>query len=103
MNQSALQQQLNAHHQAFANEIVNLSETDFSYATPGKWTAGQQLEHILRSVAPVKWAFSLPKFLLRLFFCKATRPSKNYDELVNKYQRALEFAAFRQQRALIAA
>lgn len=77
-------------HHLFTNDILSLSEKDFLYAPPGKWTAGQQLEHIYKSIAPVRLAVALPKFLLRLLFGKANRPSRDYNTLVNKYQQKLQ-------------
>lgn len=89
MNKIDIQQQLTERHRAFTADILSLSPSDFLFAPPDKWTAGQQLEHIYRSVAPVKWAFILPKMLLRLLFGKANRPSSDYETLVSKYQRKL--------------
>ena len=65
--------------------IASLDEKDFSYAPANKWTAGQQLDHILRSVAPLKMVFGFPKLLIGLLFGKANRPSKTYAELIGKY------------------
>ncbi len=89
MTKTDIKNQLTVSHHAFTEAILSLSEADFLFAKPEKWTAGQQLEHIYRSVAPVKLAFSLPKFILRLLFGKANRPSKDYETLVAKYQAKL--------------
>jgi len=86
MTKAEIQQQLIERHRTFAQAILSLSEDNFLFAQPDKWTAGQQLEHIYRSVAPVKLAFSLPKFISPLLFGKANRASKNYEDLVSKYQ-----------------
>ena len=66
--------------------IRNVSNVDFTKSVNQKWTAGQQLEHIIKSVGPVNTAFALPTFVLRMFFGKANRASRTYDELVTKYQ-----------------
>lgn len=89
MDKTTIKQQLTERHQVFVDFIFTLSETDFLYAPPGKWNAGQQLEHIYKSVRPVKLAFLLPRFLLSLLFGKTNRPSKNYNDLVNKYKEKL--------------
>ncbi len=86
MNKIDLRHQLTDRHRAFLADVLSLSPPDFLFAPPHKWTAGQQLEHIYRSVAPVKWAFTLPKFVLRFLFGKASRPSGDYETLVRKYQ-----------------
>ncbi|MES2394669.1 MAG: DinB family protein [Bacteroidota bacterium] len=77
-------------HIDFIELIKGLSDKDFMFSFENKWTAGQQLDHIVRSVSPLKMAFSLPKFAIRMLFGKANRPSKNYDDLVKKYMLKLE-------------
>jgi len=73
----------------FTNHIASLNEAKFTYAPAGKWSAGQQLEHLLRCTKPVYTALGLPAFVLRLLFGKSNRPSRNYDELVAKYKAKL--------------
>jgi hypothetical protein len=81
--------QLQQNHQDFINYILSLNEHEYEYSANGKWSAGQQLDHIVRSVSPVTMAFRLPKFMLDWFFGKTNRPSKSYDELVAKYKSKL--------------
>jgi DinB superfamily len=89
MNKTELISLLETKHEVFIQLMEGLSAADFEKRVTGKWTPGQQLEHILRSVSPVSLAFSLPGFLLRIFFGKANRPSRSYEELVAKYHAAL--------------
>lgn len=86
MDKQAIIRELQAKHQAFVETITLLDEPAFMHAPNGKWTAGQQLDHIRRSIGPVALAFGLPSFVLRLFFGKANRPSRTYEVLVEKYQ-----------------
>jgi DinB superfamily len=74
---------------AFADYTAGLGEAVFTYTPIGKWSAGQQLEHLLRSTRPVYMALGLPTFLLRLLFGKPKRQARTYDELVAKYQAKL--------------
>jgi hypothetical protein len=89
MNKQQITEQLQKNHQAFTDYIGSLREDDFLFTLNDKWTPGQQAEHILRSIKPVKLAFTLPKFLLKLFFGKANRPSRTYDQLLEKYKQKL--------------
>ncbi len=89
MNQSDIQQLLTNNHAIFLKAIQSLSDKDFLLANNGKWTAGQQLDHIRRSVGPVALAFGLPKWALQLIFGKANRPSRSYEALIEKYQQKL--------------
>lgn len=90
MNKTELIQLLETNHNTFIQLMEGLSAADFEKQTTDKWTPGQQLEHILRSVSPVSLAFSLPGFVLRLVFGKANRPSRSYEALVAKYHAALQ-------------
>lgn len=77
-------------HNLFASYIDGLSHDEFLFAPPQKWTAGQQLEHIYLAVRPVVLAFRLPKLVVRGLFGKASRQSRTYEDLVNKYQNILQ-------------
>lgn len=89
MNKIEIQQRLKESHDQFIHYIQSLSPEDFQYSWNAKWTAGQQLDHIVKSAGPVKTAFSLPSFMLKLIFGKANRQSRNYDALVEKYKTKL--------------
>lgn len=56
----------------------------------GKWSTGQQLDHLIKSVKPLTTGMGLPKFLLTLRFGTRNRPERTYDELVAKYHEKLE-------------
>lgn len=89
MNRTEIVEHLATNHQVFLEQIDQLSDTDLCYAPEGKWTAIQQLDHIIRSVSPVNMAMGLPKFILKWRFGTANRPSRTYEQLVEKYQRKL--------------
>ncbi len=86
MDTDAIISELRENHTAFFNFIKDLEDEDFVFSPPGKWTAGQQLEHIFLSVKPLNSALRLPAFFLKFNFGKANRPSKSYEELVEKYK-----------------
>jgi len=74
---------------AFADFIQQWPDNSFETMPEGKWSAGQQLDHLIRAVKPVNLAFRLPGWLLRILFGKPNRPSRSYDGLVEKYQQKL--------------
>jgi DinB superfamily len=90
MNRQEIINKLKENHQTFVDYILSLSDDEFLYCRPEKWNAGQQLDHINRSVSPLNMAFNLPDFALTLIFGKANRPSKTYEGLVKKYQDKLK-------------
>ena len=90
MNKVELAELLRRNHSKFTDLLDSLSETDFLYAPEGKWNAGEQLDHLVKSVAPVKMAFTLPKLILKLMFGTANRSSRTYEALIEKYNAKLK-------------
>ena len=89
LNKDEIIQKLNANHIRMADTVKGLNETDFSTAPDGKWTQGQQLDHIYRSLKPLTMAIGLPKFAVRLLIGTANRPSRDYQGMVDKYEATL--------------
>jgi hypothetical protein len=90
MTKTEIIHKLRDNHKRFADDVSAMSEANFTFSLAGKWIAGQQLEHIYKSVAPLTMALGLPKFILRWRIGKANRPSTDYDGLVAKYNAALD-------------
>jgi hypothetical protein len=84
-----LQRKLKESHDNFITKVRSVAEGDFTLSVNQKWTAGQQLDHIIKSVRPVNQAFAFPGFMLKVLFGKANRPSRTYDQLTEKYRRKL--------------
>ncbi|MCP4439176.1 MAG: DinB family protein [Aureispira sp.] len=61
----------------------------FERQVEGKWSAGQQLDHLVRSTRPVSMALRLPKFIIRIVAGKPNRPSKSFDGVIQKYKDSL--------------
>ncbi|AFD05886.1 DinB family protein [Solitalea canadensis] len=89
MEKQEINDQLKKAYLAFTVYIDSLTDEEFIVSHDGKWTPGQQLNHILISVKPLTQALILPNFLLKILFGSANRPSKTYDGLVAKYQQKL--------------
>jgi hypothetical protein len=89
MQKEAIIQLLDKNYKDFANFVATQSAEQFCYAPEGKWTSGQQTDHLIRAVRPVRLGLWLPKFMPKLLFGTSNRPSKTYDELVAKYQAKL--------------
>ena len=84
-----LKKELTSHHQNFLSLLQFIPLKNVTTSFNQKWSAAQQLDHIVRSVSPVRLAFSLPSFVLKLVFGSANRPSQNQDELIAKYKTKL--------------
>lgn len=77
-------------HRHFTAYIQSLPDDVFEISRNGKWTPGQHLDHIRRSVQPLAQGFRLPKWLFKMIFGRSNRPGRTYDELVKKYTQKLQ-------------
>jgi len=80
---------LNEKVNTFNDTVVTMNKEQFEATPEGKWSAGQNLDHLIRSIRPLQLAYSLPKVILRTAFGKANRPSRTYEEVVLKYKNKL--------------
>lgn len=76
-------------YQHFTESIRSLNADEFEYAPDGKWSAGQQMEHLIKSTSPLIKGLNYPKFLISYKFGKANRPSRTFDQLVERYEEKL--------------
>ncbi|WP_422348761.1 DinB family protein [Flagellimonas sp.] len=90
MKKEEIIQQLKQNHQAFAKKLESLGSEDFTRIPGPKWTAGQQLDHILKSVVPTAKIFNTTPKVLEEKFGLAQNPSRSYKTLVDDYLKVLE-------------
>lgn len=53
------------------------------------WSPADNVRHLLASCRPVALALRLPRFLLRLLFGRASRPSRSFEQLRTDYRAVL--------------
>ncbi|HVI46597.1 MAG TPA: DinB family protein [Chitinophaga sp.] len=92
LNQHDIRILLNDSFDQFAEFVQSMPDHRFTVTPYGKWSAGQQLHHLIKSSRPVGTALGYPKLLLR-YFGRSKQPSRSYDILVLKYQQLLEKGA----------
>ncbi len=90
MDKNKLKKELISQHAHFLKSMQSLPKEQWQVSYNKKWSAAQLLDHLIKSVSPVKSALSLPAFLLQLIFGKANRKSRSYEELVARYHEKLE-------------
>lgn len=73
----------------FIHFIDALDKKDFEDSPNGKWSAGQNLDHLIRSTKPLQLAFRLPGFVLTRLFGRSNRPTRSFDQVVEKYKKKL--------------
>ena len=64
-------------------------DTTFVNGPEGRWTAGQHLDHLIRSTKPLNMALRLPKLALRMKFGTAKAPGEALDALAARYESTL--------------
>jgi len=80
---------LNRHSDSLVSFVNSQSQESFTHSMDEKWSVGQNLDHLIRSLTPVNQALLLPSFVLRMMFGKPNRPGRNYQELVDRYHQKL--------------
>jgi len=50
-----------------------------------KWSVAQNVTHLITSANMTRLVFRLPKFMVRLYTGNPNRPSRSYNEVVEKY------------------
>ena len=90
MNKETIIAKLQKNHEEFSNFILDMDEAKFSNTPYGEWSAGQHLDHIIRSIKPLQQGLILPFFLIKLVFGKPIRSNRTYDETIELYHKALE-------------
>ena len=70
---------------------VSEQEDDkFGISIDKKWSTGQQLSHLTRSIKPLVMILSKPKFVMKLVFGTSNRETRNYITVVEKYKAKLD-------------
>jgi DinB superfamily len=88
MNKTEIIQRLADGFSTVENTIHKIENGTFFLKKSNKWSAAENIKHLVLSVNPLSKAFSLPNFS-ELFSGTLNRPAKNYDEIVEKYHRKL--------------
>jgi DinB superfamily len=86
---SRLQEELRLLHQT----VQRIEEQRFFERTVlNKWSAAENVHHLILAVRPLNLAFSLPLPIVRLFG-KPNQAGRTYDEVVTRYQQLLREGA----------
>lgn len=69
--------------------FVDQPDTEFEKGPDGKWTSGQHLDHLIRSVAPLNMILNKPKLAIRTLFGKPNRPGRSFGQVLEKHRTKL--------------
>lgn len=85
MNKQTIIASLINNYDSFVKYINNLTLEEYLFSYEQKWTAGQQLEHIVLCVKPLVQVFSMDKLAIEQYFGRVDRLSRTYDNLLDDY------------------
>lgn len=77
----------------FIELVKVLSKDEFELNINDKWSAGQDLVHLIKVLQIVNIGFTLPKPILRLLFGINKNDSRSFEHLQQLYKNALESGA----------
>jgi hypothetical protein len=77
---------INENHQSFIDYVSHLSKDEFEFSKDDKWSAGQQLAHIVLCIKATLNVFSMDKLIIEQNFGKTDRQNRSYEELQSDYQ-----------------
>ncbi len=90
MSKDEIIQQLHWVNEEFTNYCKGIDADLFFRQPELKWSVAQNVKHLILSASITRFAFSLPKWMNRLYTGKPNRASRSYVELVAKYKMKLE-------------
>jgi len=73
----------------FSDACNNMDESLLFKKPDAKWSAAENMQHLIISTNMTALAYRLPKFIVRLVGGKPNRPSRSYEELKDKYYKKL--------------
>jgi hypothetical protein len=77
----------------FNEMIANLNKDQFEINMNGKWSAGQDLVHLIKVLRIVNIGLSLPKPILRVLYGVNKKEARTFQQLQTVYKKALEGGA----------
>jgi len=88
MNKKSIINNLIQRHQEFGQYVDALSKEEFEICEKEKWNAGQELDHIVKSIKPLSEILPNKEFIATKFG-KGNRVSSDYETLVSRYKTKL--------------
>ncbi|BDD12083.1 hypothetical protein FUAX_45150 (plasmid) [Fulvitalea axinellae] len=85
MDKKSIIKNLVQRHQEFGEYLGSLSRKDFEISRKEKWNAGQDLDHIVKSIKPLSNVLSNKEFIATKFG-KGNGISSDYEILVSRYK-----------------
>ena len=85
MNKRAIIELFNQKYASFIDYISSLSPDEYNYSHNQKWSAGQQIQHIVLCVKPLVQVYGMEKSVIEKSFGNTDRLGRSYEALKNEY------------------
>ncbi len=72
---------------------MSVSDDKFNVSSENKWTAAENIQHLVNATKMTSLAFKLPKFLHVVLYGKPQRASHGFTKVVDNYHKKLEGGA----------
>ena len=72
---------------------MSVSDEKFNVSKENKWTAAENIQHLVNATKMTSLAFTLPKFLHVVLYGKPKRASHGFAKIVDNYHKKLEGGA----------
>lgn len=93
MDKTTLIQSLDDSAAQFIELVKDLNKDEFEVNVNNKWSAGQDLVHLIKVLKIVNIGFTLPKPILRLMYGIQKNNNRSFEQLQQIYKSALEGGA----------
>jgi len=91
MNKEQIVQKLKDNFISLNDWLQEHDDTQFDVSLrEGKWTTGQHVDHLIRSMAPLNKIYRLPKFVIKWRFGVNNREERSYEETYQRYVHTLK-------------
>lgn len=98
MNKETIIESLLTSYNDFVSYITTLPTEEYRFKFQQKWSAGQQLEHIVLCIKPIFHVFSMDKEVLGKQFGKTDRQGQSYQSIQIDYTEKLAINSKTQER-----
>ncbi|WP_299665606.1 DinB family protein [uncultured Polaribacter sp.] len=90
MKKEAIADLLELKHQKLFDWLEKQPKEIWEKGPVGKWTTGQQIQHLVDSLQLLNNALSYPRFFLKYKFGLCNRATRDYDTVAKNYQQKLK-------------
>lgn len=78
---------------SLADICTQVKHEHFNISKEGKWSAGENIQHLVNATKMTNVAFNVPKFVHVLLYGKPNRTSHSCSKVIDNYQKQLERGA----------